>query len=487
MAPPLFIVGNDRSGTTMLRLILDRGPDVAIPPESMFLTDFAPVAASGRPGRPPQAPRGSCAEVWHHPKVRLWELPGDPPAVPPGLGDPASAYRFAVEAPFRAYAARHGKPRWARQDAALRPPRRRTCSRSGPTRASSCSSATAATSRSRSSGCRSAPTTPGRRRPWWARGIRAGAEAQRAPPATRCCIVRYEDLVADPDGRGRGRSARSSAAPTTRRCSTSSGPTARGSCADQASWFPTIFEGISTDAVGRWRTRDARARPADVRGPRRRRARAPTATSRPRRRDPVSRAPGALVPAPQPAPAQRQLHAPAASFQERGRELRFALARRLARPAAPSARRAVGGEEARPVDGGRAGRSQVGGHVVDGLADAAGRGRRARSAACTRAASPRGRRPRRRGAAACSRAPAPTRRARAAPGATRPSARRRRRSRPGGSAATAARPMPSMLATSASLVAHVERTSGTWRSSPPSTPGRRSSSPSAPARRIDSS
>ena len=38
--PPFFIVGSDRSGTTMLRLILDRaGP--AIPPETMFITDFA--------------------------------------------------------------------------------------------------------------------------------------------------------------------------------------------------------------------------------------------------------------------------------------------------------------------------------------------------------------------------------------------------------------------------------------------------------------
>ena len=45
MADPFFIVGNDRSGTTMLRLILDRGPDVAIPPESMFLTDLGDAFA----------------------------------------------------------------------------------------------------------------------------------------------------------------------------------------------------------------------------------------------------------------------------------------------------------------------------------------------------------------------------------------------------------------------------------------------------------
>ena len=39
--PPFFIVGCDRSGTTMLRLILDGSPDVAIPTESMILVDFA--------------------------------------------------------------------------------------------------------------------------------------------------------------------------------------------------------------------------------------------------------------------------------------------------------------------------------------------------------------------------------------------------------------------------------------------------------------
>ncbi|MCW2949817.1 MAG: hypothetical protein JWN41_830, partial [Thermoleophilia bacterium] len=39
--PPFFIVGSDRSGTTMLRLILDRASDgPAVPPETMFITDY---------------------------------------------------------------------------------------------------------------------------------------------------------------------------------------------------------------------------------------------------------------------------------------------------------------------------------------------------------------------------------------------------------------------------------------------------------------
>ena len=42
--------------------------------------------------------------------MRLWGL-GGPPTVPPGLTH-AEAYRFAVEAPFRAYAKREGKERF---------------------------------------------------------------------------------------------------------------------------------------------------------------------------------------------------------------------------------------------------------------------------------------------------------------------------------------------------------------------------------------
>ena len=35
--PPLFIVGCGRSGSTLLRLMLDAGPEIAIPGESHFI------------------------------------------------------------------------------------------------------------------------------------------------------------------------------------------------------------------------------------------------------------------------------------------------------------------------------------------------------------------------------------------------------------------------------------------------------------------
>jgi hypothetical protein len=111
VSEPFFIVGNDRSGTTMLRLILDAGPEVAIPPESMILTDYGAVWEAGELGDRERATE-FVEEVWWHPKIALWELNGPPPALPLGLSH-EQAYRFATEAPFVAYAAQAGKSRWA--------------------------------------------------------------------------------------------------------------------------------------------------------------------------------------------------------------------------------------------------------------------------------------------------------------------------------------------------------------------------------------
>jgi hypothetical protein len=248
MHAPRFIVGNDRSGTTMLRLILDRGPDLAIPPESMFLTDVADVFERGGPA--PGEAQALMEQVWGHPKVRLWELPGPPPAVPAGLA-PADAYRFVVAAPFAAYAAKHGKPRWGDKtphyvhqvDHLLRVwPRARfvVLVRDG---------------RDVALSLRRMPFGPNNAwaaAQWWARGIRAGQRAQAAHPDA-VLTVRYEDVAGAPatevqricdflgvayreDMLALEKADRSRIVP------------------DQASWFPTIFEGITTGAVGRWRS-----------------------------------------------------------------------------------------------------------------------------------------------------------------------------------------------------------------------------------------
>jgi Sulfotransferase family len=245
---PFFIVGNDRSGTTMLRLIVDRGPDAAVPPESMFLTDFKAAFDAGGP-RDEEAAARLMRSVWEHPKVRLWELAGQPPTVPQGLSG-HDAYRFIAAAPFEAYAARHGKRRWGDKtphyvhhiEHLLRLwPRARfiVLVRDG---------------RDVALSLRRMPFGPNNAwaaAQWWARGIRAGARAQGEHPDA-VLTIRYEDLAERPHDEVR------------RLCSFVGLSYADDMLAlehvdparivpDQAAWFPTLFNGINTSAVGRWR------------------------------------------------------------------------------------------------------------------------------------------------------------------------------------------------------------------------------------------
>lgn len=46
---PIFIVGCQRSGTTLLRLILDSHPDISCGPETRFLADLAEITGEGWP------------------------------------------------------------------------------------------------------------------------------------------------------------------------------------------------------------------------------------------------------------------------------------------------------------------------------------------------------------------------------------------------------------------------------------------------------
>jgi hypothetical protein len=326
MQAPFFIVGNDRSGTTMLRLIVDRGPEAAVPPESMFLTDLAPLLLAGEP-RDAAAAEQLMRQVWEHPKVRLWELGPAPPAVPGGLvGE--DAYRFIAAAPFEAYAARHGKPRWGDKtphyvhhvDHLLRlwpDARFVVLVRDG---------------RDVALSLRRMPFGPNNAwaaAQWWARGIRAGARAQAEHPDA-VLTVRYEDLAERP-------------AEQVRRVCDFLGLSYSDAMLelehvdparivpDQAAWFPTLFDGINTSAVGRWRREM---------GARDRRIFAALAG------DELAQLGYEVEPAPGPALTARQermfrYHNELMRnvnfmrlrlFQERGRELRFALARRLRDP-----------------------------------------------------------------------------------------------------------------------------------------------------------
>jgi sulfotransferase family protein len=315
MAEPFFIVGNDRSGTTMLRLILDRGPDAAIPPESMFLTDVE---------LPAEDWQALMDTVWNHPKVRLWELPGPPPRVPLWL-EPEDAARFVLGAPFAAYARKYGKPRWGDKtphyvhhiDALLAIwPQARVVIlvRDG---------------RDVALSLRRMPFGPNNAwaaAQWWARGIRAGAAAQQRHP-DNVLTVRYEDLARDPTAQVPPICAFLDLAYVPEMLDLEHADRSR-IVADQASWFPTLFEGINTKAVGRWE------REMPVRD---------QAVFAALARDELAQL-GYPVPArplPPPTPRQAALYhrhnelmrnlnfVRLRVFQERGRELRLALKRRM--------------------------------------------------------------------------------------------------------------------------------------------------------------
>ena len=104
-APVPFIVGVGRSGTTMLRLMLDAHPELTIPPETHFVPDLIDSIQSG--AKPEKAVEVMTA-------VRQWgDLHIDPDEVLErwrGLDDfgPGPALRSF----YGIYTERQGKPRW---------------------------------------------------------------------------------------------------------------------------------------------------------------------------------------------------------------------------------------------------------------------------------------------------------------------------------------------------------------------------------------
>jgi hypothetical protein len=102
---PVFVVGCSRSGTTLLRLMLNSHPSLAIPDESHFIIDVHRSAAARRD------PATALGKALSHRRFARWGL------------DPALVWRLAEQAPprcyaeamtviFAAYAQREGKPRW---------------------------------------------------------------------------------------------------------------------------------------------------------------------------------------------------------------------------------------------------------------------------------------------------------------------------------------------------------------------------------------
>jgi hypothetical protein len=101
--PPFFIVGSARSGTTFLRLALNAHPDIAVPPESRFITELY---------------KGDEVEVesfldalQRHKRFSAWKLPIET-VRREFHGNAFMKYPDAIRSTYNAYAAHHGKSRW---------------------------------------------------------------------------------------------------------------------------------------------------------------------------------------------------------------------------------------------------------------------------------------------------------------------------------------------------------------------------------------
>ncbi|MDQ3661800.1 MAG: sulfotransferase [Actinomycetota bacterium] len=98
-----FVVGSARSGTTLLRLMLNAHSEIAVPPESRFIVQLY------RPGE--TSVEELLAKLSEHPRYQAWGLPIE--AVRAQIGERTTApYHELIEATYRAYATMRNKRLW---------------------------------------------------------------------------------------------------------------------------------------------------------------------------------------------------------------------------------------------------------------------------------------------------------------------------------------------------------------------------------------
>jgi len=117
--PPFFVLGSQRSGTTLLRLMLNSHSQLAIPYETGFITAFThdtnfrtpflnKVAEYGDLSDPANM-SGLLDEISRFSMVRLGELISSKSAI---LARDVKTYPELVDAIMHEYALEHGKSRW---------------------------------------------------------------------------------------------------------------------------------------------------------------------------------------------------------------------------------------------------------------------------------------------------------------------------------------------------------------------------------------
>src|SRR5688572_22151706 len=99
--PPFFLLGSQRSGTTMLRLMLNNHPNLAIPHESVFITNYFQRLSDYGDLSNRENARRLLDDVCQHPQVRRGKLIFDRDAI---LDRKIESYRDFVDAIFQTYA-----------------------------------------------------------------------------------------------------------------------------------------------------------------------------------------------------------------------------------------------------------------------------------------------------------------------------------------------------------------------------------------------
>jgi hypothetical protein len=102
-SPPLLVLGVRRSGTTLLRVMLDRHPDLAVPDESYFIPQLADRQRSH------VDVESFLDDLSRLPTIREWEVPLDEVRARLRPGMPLGE---AIGAVYETYAALRGKRRW---------------------------------------------------------------------------------------------------------------------------------------------------------------------------------------------------------------------------------------------------------------------------------------------------------------------------------------------------------------------------------------